>query len=77
MPCNLGAWSVTDISFSEYVCKTCKAFFLYMHDLRQYLTNKSAVPAANALFYCSTIADHVELNANLGRPQALANVQEK
>ena len=30
-----------------------------------------------SLFYCATIAYHVELNADLGRPQALANVQEK
>ena len=31
----------------------------------------------NGTFYCATIAYHVELNADLGRPQAPANVQEK
>ena len=28
-------------------------------------------------FYCATIAYHVELNADVERPQAPANVQEK
>ena len=35
------------------------------------------VRASPMLFYCATIAYHVELNVDLGRPQAPANVQEK
>ena len=30
-----------------------------------------------AIFYCATIAYHVELNADLGRPQVPAIVQER
>ena len=60
---NLGVWFDADFSFSEHVKMTCKACFLQMHDLRrirQYLTPKVAVLAANALvsshlYYCNSL----------------------
>ena len=44
-----------EFAFSEHVKKTCKACFLQMcdlHRIRQYLTPKVAVLAANALVSC-------------------------
>ena len=60
---NLGEWFDAEFSFSEHVKRTCKACFLQMHDLRrirQYLTPKMAVIAANALVssrldYCNSL----------------------
>ena len=49
---NLGVWFDANFSFSGRVKMTCKACFLQMHDLRtirQYLTPKLAVLAADAL----------------------------
>ena len=60
---NLGVWFDADFSFSEHVKMTCKACFLQIRDLRrirQYLTPKVAVLAANALVsscldYCNSL----------------------
>ena len=42
-----------------------------------YLLIFSSFNDENNVFYCAIIAYHVELNADVGWPQALANVQEK
>ena len=60
---NLGVWFDAEFSFSEHVKRTCNACFLQMRDLRrirQYLTPKVAVLAANALVssrldYCNSL----------------------
>ena len=60
---NLGVWFDAEFSLSEHVKKTCKACFLQMRNLRrirQYLTPKVAVLAANALVgshldYCNSL----------------------
>ena len=60
---NLGVWFDADFSFSEHIKVTCKACFLQIRDLRkirQYLTPKVAVLAANALVssrldYCNSL----------------------
>ena len=56
-------WFDAELSFSEHIKRTCKTRFLQMRDLhriRQYLTPKVAVLAANALVsshldYCNSL----------------------
>ena len=59
-------------NFFELLCKETNT---QMHTV-SYITSLVEVNSKNT-FYCATIAYHVELNADLGWPQAPANVQEK
>ena len=62
---NLGVWFDAEVSFSEHVKRTCKVCFLQMRDLhriRQYLTPKVAVLAANAL-----VSSHLDYSNSLFR----------
>ena len=77
---NLGVWFDANFSFGDHVRNICKTYFIQRRDLRQvrqYLTNDTAVLAANALVssrldYCNHLFRSVS-SFNMHKMQRIQN----